>query len=76
MQSVARNGNYEIPITFQRSVLIYYEGLIIIWRLNDFMSYIALVTCRNDVINRNVCEATELRCRYLGRFCTAASYFA
>jgi hypothetical protein len=40
VQSVARNGNYETAVTFQRSVLIYYEGLIVIWRLNDFMSYI------------------------------------
>lgn len=71
MQSVARNGNYEILGTFQRSVLIYYVGLTIMWRLNDFMAYIAVVPRRYDVINRNVCEAIKQLCMYLDRFCTA-----
>jgi len=71
VQSVARNGNYEIPVIFQRSVPIYCEVLNIMWRLNDFILYVALVPRRNDVINLNVGEATKQRCMYVDRFCTA-----
>lgn len=73
MQSVARNENYEIPGTFQRSVPVYDEELIIMCRLNDFISYVAVASRRNDVINRDACEATKQRCMYLDRCSTAYS---
>jgi len=73
VQSVARNENYEIPVTFQGSVPVYDEGLIIMCRLNDFVSYVAVRLRRNDVINRDACEATKQQCMYLDRSCTAYS---